>query len=45
MNIEANNASSELIHDDEYPVAVQKNGLTPIQIHDPETVLRVPKEG
>jgi hypothetical protein len=29
MHTEADDAPSELIHDDEYPAALQQNGFTP----------------
>jgi hypothetical protein len=45
MNTETNDASSELVHDHEYPVAIQKNGFTLKQINAPEAVLGVPEEG
>ena len=41
----ADDAPSELVHDHEHPVALQKNGFTPKQINAPEAVLRVPDEG
>jgi hypothetical protein len=44
MDAKADDAPSELIHDDEYPVAIQKNGFTPKQMNASEVVLRVSQE-
>jgi hypothetical protein len=45
MDAKADDAPSELIHDDEYPVAIQMSGFTPKQMNVPEAVLRVSLEG
>jgi hypothetical protein len=39
MYTEADNAPSELIHNDEHPVALQINGLTSKQVNTPKAVL------
>jgi hypothetical protein len=44
MDPKTDDATSELIHNDEYPVALQKYGFTPKQINTPETVLCVPEK-
>jgi hypothetical protein len=44
MDTKSDDAPSELVHDYEYPVAIQKNGFTPKQINAPEAVFGVPKE-
>ena len=45
MHAEADDAPSELIHDDEYPVALQMNGFTTKQVNAPKAILGVPDEG
>jgi hypothetical protein len=45
MHTEADDASSELIHNDEYPVVLQKNGFTSKQINAPEAVFGMSEEG
>ncbi len=45
VDAKADDAPTELIHDNEHPVALQKNGFTPKQVNAPEAVLRVPDEG
>jgi hypothetical protein len=45
LSFEADDALGELVHNDEYPMGVQQNGLTAKEIDTPETVFRVPKEG
>lgn len=42
MHTEADDASRELIHDDEYPVALQKSGFAPKQVNTPEAILDGP---
>jgi hypothetical protein len=42
---EADDPASARVHYDEYPVAVQQNGLTAKEIDAPEAVFRVPKKG
>ena len=44
MHAKADDAPSELIHDDAHPVALQKNRFTPKQINALEAVLRVFQE-
>jgi len=41
VDAKTDDAPSELVHDDEHPVALQENGSTPKQINAPETVLRM----
>ena len=45
MDTQADDAARELVHDHEYPVALQKNGFTAKQVNTPEAVLRVSEEG
>jgi len=45
MHTETDNAPCELIHDDEHPVALQKNRFTPKQVDAPKAVLRVSSDG
>ncbi len=45
MYTEADNAPSELIHNDKHPVALQKNGFTPKQVDAPKAILRVSEQG
>jgi len=45
MDAKADDAPSELIHNDQYPVALQQNGFAPKQVNTPKTVLGVPEEG
>ena len=45
MDAKANYAPGELVHNDEYTVALQKNRLTPKQINAPQPVFGVPEEG
>ncbi len=45
VHTETYDAPSELIHDHEYPVALQVNGFTPEQVNAPKAVLRVSQEG
>jgi hypothetical protein len=44
MHTETYHAPSELIHDQEHPVALQVNGFTPEQVNAPEAVFRVSQE-
>jgi hypothetical protein len=44
MDSKADDAPSELIHNNEHPMALQKNGFTPEQVNAPEAILGVPKE-
>ena len=45
MDTKSDDAPSELVHDHEYPVAIQTNGFTPKQINAPQAVFGVPEEG
>ena len=45
MYSKADDAPSKLIHDNEHPMALEKNGFTPKQINTPETVLCMAQEG
>jgi hypothetical protein len=45
LNSKTNNATRELIHHDENPMASQRCGFTSEQIATPQTVLHVAKEG
>ena len=45
MYSKADDAPSELIHNHEHPMALEKDGLAPKQIHTPEAVLCMAQEG
>ena len=45
MDTKSDDAPSELVHDHEYPVAIQENRFTPKQINAPQAVFGVPEEG
>ena len=45
MYFKTDDAPSQLIHDNEHPVALEKYGFTPKQINAPETVLCMAQEG
>ena len=45
MDTKSDDTARKLIHDDEYPVALQKNGFAPKQVNAPEAVFRVSQEG
>ena len=45
MYTKSADALCELVHDHEYPEAIQKNGFTPKQINAPQAVFGVPEEG
>ena len=45
MYYKADDTPSALIHDNDHPVALEKDGFTPKQVHTPETVLGMAQEG
>src|SRR5210317_1921159 len=45
MDTKSDDAPSELVHNHEYPVTIQKNGFTPKQINTPQAIFGVPEEG
>jgi len=45
VDTKSDDTPSELVHDHEHPVAIQKNGVTPEQINAPEAILCIPNEG
>ena len=45
MDAKADDTPRELVHDAQYPVALQRDGLAMKQIHAPQTVLHVSQEG
>lgn len=44
MDAEADDATGELIHEDEDPLGAQRGRFAPEQVDTPETILRVPQE-
>ena len=44
MHAEADDASGELVHHDEYPMGAQQNGLTAKQIDTPQAIFHVTDE-
>src|SRR5262245_10413424 len=44
MHAEAHEATRELVHDHEHPVAAEHDGLAPKEVHAPEAVRRVADE-
>jgi len=45
VNPETNDSTRGVVHDDEDPMGFESDGLTSEEIHAPQTVLRMTKEG